>query len=105
MIQFYGSDFDPSSLKVQLKNFCTSSSVSPTFLDIKNYILSLSPGVQSSMSEVCKLLKIDTGNASYQCCVRKECLSLKKIEKLLAINNDPVSPEQSDAPTYTQGED
>ena len=61
MIQFYGSDLDPSSLKVQtdlLHTSCEHSSVSPTFLDIKNYILSLSPGVQSSMSEVCKLLKL-----------------------------------------------
>ena len=61
VVQFYGSDFDPSSLKVQtdlLHTSCDHSSVSPTFLDIKNYILSLSPGVQSSMSEVCKLLKL-----------------------------------------------
>lgn len=53
VVQFYGRDFDPSSLKVQLEllhTSCASNSVSPTFLDIKSYILSLSPGVQSSMS-------------------------------------------------------
>ena len=60
MIQFYGYDLDPSSLKVQtdLHTICEHSLESPTFLDIKNNNLSISPGVQSSMSEVCKLLKL-----------------------------------------------
>jgi len=30
----------------------------PTLLDIKFHLFSLSPGIRSSMSEVCKLLKI-----------------------------------------------
>lgn len=61
VVKFYGSDFDPSSLKLQLELLRTSfisSSIPPTFLDIKKYIVSLSPGVQSSMSEVCKLLRL-----------------------------------------------
>ena len=61
VIQFHGYDLDQSSIEVQtdlLHTICEHSSVSLTFLDIKNNILSLSPGVQSSMSEVCKLLKL-----------------------------------------------
>ena len=28
--------------------------------------------------------------------------ALRRLKKLLEINDDPVSPKQSDAPTYTQ---
>jgi len=36
----------------------TEDNNQPTLLDIKSHLYSLSPGVRSSMSEVCKLLKI-----------------------------------------------
>jgi hypothetical protein len=53
VVQFYGSDFDPSSLKVQtdlLHTSCEHSSVTLTFLDIKNYIVSLSPAMVSNLA-------------------------------------------------------
>ena len=62
IVQFYGSDFNSATLKAQLELlhtcFSSSSSLSPTFMDIKSYIVSLSPGVQSSLSQVCVLLKL-----------------------------------------------
>ena len=62
MVQFYGSDFDSAALKAQLEllrtSFSSNSTLLPTFMDIKSYIVSLSPGVQSSMSQVCDLLKL-----------------------------------------------
>ena len=69
VMKVHGNDFDPSILKVQLELLNTSllsssDSVTPTFPDIKSYIVSLTPAVRSSLSEVCKLkLVIPATNA------------------------------------------
>ena len=59
----YGEDFDHSLLETHLELLTTSINTNEdnnklTLLDIKSHISSLSPGMKSSMSEICKLLKI-----------------------------------------------
>ena len=63
VMKVHGNDFHPSILKVQLELLNTSllsssDSVTPTFPEIKSYIVSLTPAVRSSLSEVYKLLKL-----------------------------------------------
>ena len=63
VLDYYGDDFDCSLLETHLELFTTSISITEdsnqlTLLDIKSHISSLSPRMRSSMSEVCKLLKI-----------------------------------------------
>jgi len=63
VLDYYGSDFDCFLLTTHLQLFTTSITMTEdnnqlTLLDIKSHLYSLLPGVRSSMSEVCKLLKI-----------------------------------------------
>jgi hypothetical protein len=62
VVQFYGEDFNPSLLKLHLEmlqtSFIRSPSESLTFPDIKQHTQSLSPGMQSSMSEAYTLLRL-----------------------------------------------
>ena len=65
VLDYYGDDLDHSLLATHLELFTTSINMTehnnqPNLFDIKSHISSLSPGMRSSMSEVCKLLKIAT---------------------------------------------
>ena len=55
VVRFYGDDFNPSLLKLHLEmlgtSFANSPSESSAFSDVKEHMQSLSPGMQSSMSE------------------------------------------------------
>lgn len=60
---FYKDDFHKPSLKVQLELFTTGfsqteQSSQPTFCEVMNYVKSMSPAMQSGMSEVMKLIKL-----------------------------------------------
>ena len=61
-MQFYGDDFNPSLLKLHLEmlgtSFANSPSESSAFPDVKEHMQSLSPGMQSSMSEAFTLLRL-----------------------------------------------
>ena len=60
IVRFYGNDLDKLNLKVQLDLLATqfkhSGNSSPTFHDIKDYLVSLSPAASTLMSEVCTVL-------------------------------------------------
>ena len=63
VLDYYGDDFDCSLFETHLKLFTISINTTEdnnqlTLPDLKSHISSLSPGMRSSMSEVCKLLKI-----------------------------------------------
>ena len=60
---FYNNDFNEASLKVQLELFATGFSQTercshPTFCEVLKYAKSLSPAIQSGMSEVMKVIKL-----------------------------------------------
>ena len=63
VLDYYGDDFDCSLLRTHLELFITCINTTEdnnqlTLLDIKSHVSRLSPGIRSSMSEVCKLIKI-----------------------------------------------
>ena len=63
VLDYYEDDFDHSLLGTHLELFTTCISTNEdynqlTLVNIKSHVTSLSPGMRSSMSEVCKLLKI-----------------------------------------------
>ena len=61
VIDHYGDDFMPSSLKAQLEILTSafaSSSEKPTLATVKTHIVSLSPAQRFSMSQICTLLKL-----------------------------------------------
>lgn len=60
---FYKDDFNEASLKVQLKLFTSGysqaeKSSQPSLCEVVEYMKSLSPAMQSGISEVVKLLKL-----------------------------------------------
>ena len=60
---FYKDDFHEATLKVQLQLFITGfsqteQSSQPTFCEVMKYVNSMSPALQSGMSEVMKLIKL-----------------------------------------------
>lgn len=99
--QFYGEDFKPSLLKLHLEMLGTSFLDSPsellTFPDFKEHMKSLSPGMQSSMSEAYTLLSY----ASDKCCFGKKCFGSEKGKGLFTLNNEPNTIEQSDGSSCT----
>ena len=91
-MQFYGEDFNPSLLKLHLEMLQTSitrsSSESLAFPDIKQHMQSLSPGMQSSMTEAYTLLKLIVMPATNALSERS---ALAQSEELFTFNNEPIT--------------
>jgi len=68
VIEFYHSDFNEASLKVQLELFTTGyiegKKGRTDFSEVVQYMKTLSPAMQSAMSEVVKLLTLATNAVS-----------------------------------------
>ena len=61
LISFYGSDLNPTQLKLHLDILAAKfppESTSVIIFDLKDYIVSLSPLQRSLISEVCTVLKL-----------------------------------------------
>ena len=92
VVQFHGEDFNTSQLKLHLEMLQTSITRSPSeslaFPDIKQHMQSLSPGMQSSMSEAYTLLELILVMPATNAVSERSASALRRV---ITFNNEPIT--------------
>ena len=87
VVQFYGEDFNASLRKLHLEMLGTSFISSPleslTFKDVKQHMQSLSPGMQSSMSEAFTLLRLILAMPATNAVSERSASALRRVKNYL----------------------